>query len=194
MHRSQDWHDIAYLQKGTVRQQETYHLLKEHRILQILQHFDPVLVGTVPIEIDVANSDLDIICEIQESWIFERCVRSAFQHLPGFQFRNVTIHGVHSCIANFDIESFPIELFGQPIPVRQQNAYRHMEIEARLLIWAGEPAREAIRELKCNGLKTEPAFAQYFGIPGDPYQTLLDWATLPEEKLHARISRKKSNG
>ena len=50
-------------------------------------------------------------------------------------------------------------------------------------------AREAIRALKRDGLKTEPAFGQYFGIMGDPYAALLDLAALDDETLLRRFAR-----
>ena len=83
---------------------------------------------------------------------------------------------------------FDFELFAQAIPVEQQHGYVHMLIEARLLDLFPE-AREAIRALKRDGLKTEPAFGQYFGIMGDPYAALLDLAALDDETLLRRFAR-----
>ena len=58
-----------------------------------------------------------------------------------------------------------------------------MVVEARLLRHGGPEVRHKIRQLKGQGLKTEPAFAAVFGLPGDPYQTLLALAELPEDTL-----------
>ncbi|MFQ5796001.1 MAG: DUF4269 domain-containing protein, partial [Candidatus Bipolaricaulia bacterium] len=70
-----------------------------------------------------------------------------------------------------------------------QNAYRHMAVEARLLAIGGEQARQEIRRLKRTGLKTEPAFACYFNLEGDPYQVLLQLATLSDDELRAVINQ-----
>jgi hypothetical protein len=63
------------------------------------------------------------------------------------------------------------------------NPVRHMIVEERLLRLGGPEVREQIRSLKAQGLKTEPAFAVVFQLPGDPYKTLLQLAELAEEKL-----------
>ncbi|MNY83296.1 hypothetical protein D3C86_2259750 [compost metagenome] len=48
-----------------------------------------------------------------------------------------------------------------------------MYVEYNLLSIHGEQFRQHIIELKKQGLKTEPAFAQALGIKGDPYLELL---------------------
>jgi hypothetical protein len=63
-----------------------------------------------------------------------------------------------------------------------------MVVEARLLRYGGEEVRRQIRVLKVQGLKTEPAFAAVFALPGDPYQALSQLAELPEEALIAHIT------
>lgn len=37
-------------------------MMSQYQIMEILQEFDPILVGTFPINIDIETSDLDIIC------------------------------------------------------------------------------------------------------------------------------------
>lgn len=49
-----------------------------------------------------------------------------------------------------------------------------MLIEYNLLKTYGDPFRERIIQLKKQGIKTEPAFAQLLGLKGDPYLALLD--------------------
>ena len=72
------------------------------------------------------------------------------------------------------VGSMPVELFAQPRPVEEQNGYLHLIAEARLLREGGEEALQAIRQLKFEGVKTEPAFGQYFCLPGDPYESLVN--------------------
>lgn len=76
-------------------------------------------------------------------------------------------------VASFQLDDFSIELFGQNIPTRQQPGYRHMLVEYRLLQDYGEDFRQQIIQLKQQGIKTEPAFAQVLGLPGNPYEALL---------------------
>nr|WP_255539722.1 DUF4269 domain-containing protein [Parapedobacter sp. ISTM3] len=76
-------------------------------------------------------------------------------------------------VANFFLDGFEIEIFGQRIPTRQQFAYRHLIVEHNLLNKHGEKFRQQIIELKRQGRKTEPAFALALGLTGDPYTELL---------------------
>ncbi len=41
------------------------------------------------------------------------------------------------------------------------------------------------------GLKTEPAFARYFHIEGDPYQALLEMASCDDDELMAFVQRQR---
>jgi len=100
------------------------------------------------------------------------------------------IKGVPTVFARFVFSGLPIEIFGQPRPVPEQNAYRHLVVEARLLAIAGGRARREIRQMKRFGIKTEPAFACYFNLEGDPYEALLDLAPLGDDDLRQAISPK----
>jgi len=98
-------------------------------------------------------------------------------------------------LSTFAYAGFPIEIFGQPRPTREQHAYLHMLAEARLLETArrldhgADRARDAIRCMKQAGIKTEPAFGRYFKLPGDPYQTLLQLARAPDTELAEIVRR-----
>lgn len=43
-------------------QQKAYQVITDHAILEKLAQYNPILVGTIPINIDIEESDLDIIC------------------------------------------------------------------------------------------------------------------------------------
>ena len=55
---------------------------------------------------------------------------------------------------------------------REQWGVRHFRIEERLLA-PNADLRRKVLELKRQGMKTEPAFAKVFGLPGDPYEAIL---------------------
>jgi len=167
------WQDPAYLRDGNERQRSALQALQSLGIFSVLCDYTPVLVGTLPIAVDVEDSDLDIVCEARDLDGFERQVTAAFGACEGFHVKRKLVKGVPSVIASFVHAGFPIELFGQPRAVTDQDAYRHMVVEARLLESSGEEARQEIRRLKRAGMKTEPAFARYFGLKGDPYEALL---------------------
>lgn len=182
-----DWNDISYLSDGNARQCAAYETLQRLDIFEILDRYTSTLVGTIPIDIDVPASDLDIICEATDLEEFATDVKTAFGNEDGFYLWRRSIRGVPSVVANFSFGDFPIEVFAQPQPVTAQNAYRHMVVEARLLEIGGPAARRAIRQLKRDGVKTEPAFARYFDIDGDPYAALLELYSLDDSELRARI-------
>lgn len=164
---------IDYLQCGTARQQEAFAVLTEHRVLQKLTSFDPILAGTIPINIDIDSSDLDIICYWTDKAAFYKAVLAGFETEFAFTIQESIVSGREVVIANCRIGRFDIEIFGQNVPTRHQMAYRHLLIEHKLLEERGEPFRQAVIELKQSGYKTEPAFAKLLGIQGDPYEGLL---------------------
>ena len=167
-----DFFNLVYLRSGNLKQQSAYQILTENRILEKLAEFTPMLVGTIPINIDIESSDLDIICYVRDKEKFRQSLQSHFQQENGFRIsENQTLNALK---ANFFIKDFEIEIFGQNIPTTEQNAYRHMVIEHRLLLENGEDFRLQIVNLKKQGYKTEPAFAKLLGLDGDAYEALLD--------------------
>lgn len=165
--------ELHDLKSGTALQQEVYKLLRRHRFMEILHTYHPILVGTVPLDIQVPGSDLDLICEVHDFGTFRMEANTHFGHYPGYSVHEREVDGVPRIKVNFHCENWPIELFGQPVPTTQQNGYRHMCVEARLLSLYGESFKQTIIQLKKNGLKTEPAFAKVLHLEGDPYDELL---------------------
>ncbi|MES5938880.1 MULTISPECIES: DUF4269 domain-containing protein [unclassified Bacillus cereus group] len=163
---------ITYLQSGNEKQQKVYDVLNKLNIMEDLTLYSPVLCGTIPIRIDTLQSDLDIVMEVHNFDVFEQEMKSLYGSYKGFKIKKKKIKTTESIKVNFEFEGFKFELFAQPKPVRNQNAYRHMIVEHMLLIQHPH-IREEILRLKENGLKTEPAFAQVLNIDGDPYDELI---------------------
>jgi hypothetical protein len=163
--------NISYLQSGNEKQVKAYHVLTHHKVLEKLLPYHPILVGTIPINIDIESSDLDIICEISDQNQFTNTLKNLFGNENGFTLSESP--KFEAIKANFIIAGFEIELFGQNTPTTQQNAYRHMLIEYKLLLEKGEAFRQEIITLKKQGYKTEPAFAKLLGIKGNAYEELL---------------------
>ncbi|MEH3111904.1 DUF4269 domain-containing protein [Pedobacter terrae] len=163
--------NISYLQSGNEKQKKAYQVLTDNKILEKLAPYQPILVGTIPINIDIENSDLDIICDVQDKVTFTEILTNYFQSEKGFKItKNSTFKSIK---ANFFIDDFEFEIFGQAIPTIKQNAYRHMLIEYQLLLEKGEIFRQEIIALKKQGYKTEPAFAKLLEIEGNAYEELL---------------------
>ncbi len=184
-----DWRDWGYLARGNARQRRAFRALQALGIFDILCAYSPVLTGTIPLGIDNPRSDLDIVCDARDLDAFERVVRDAFGARDDFQIERMQVKSIATEFARFTFEGLTIEVFAQPKPVTEQNAYRHMVVEARLLEIGGGIARRAIRQLKNAGLETEPAFARYFQIEGDPYEALLELSFLNDADLSKAIAK-----
>jgi len=184
-----DWKDIRYLNQGTERQKLAFKCLSSLNIFEDLSSFSPLLVGTIPINIDIEESDLDIICEVQNYSRFANVLETLYRKYNRFEIHQTSIHVESSVIVcNFNYEGFNIEIFGQDCPVVEQNGYLHMIIEYRLLALAGLDARDKIRQLKRLGLKTEPAFGKYFNIGGNLYTELLTLGNLSDSELKKKFN------
>ncbi|RZK43566.1 MAG: DUF4269 domain-containing protein [Pedobacter sp.] len=174
--------DIKYLKEGSLRQREAFSILNEKQILQKLEQFQPILTGTIPINIYTPESDLDIICYWDDKMYFIEKLKTLFSTEENFTLQEVSIAGQQTIIASFIAGTFEFEIFGQNVPTPQQNAYLHMLIEYKILEEKGETFRKKIIGLKRSGLKTEPAFAQLLQLEGDPYTSLLQYTT--SEKIN----------
>ncbi|MCA6068420.1 DUF4269 domain-containing protein [Chryseobacterium sp. RG1] len=166
-----DFTTINYLKVGNDRQKRAYEVLLKYKIFEKLSNYSPLLAGTIPIGIDIEESDLDIICEVEDKAEFERFLIQSFKNF-NLRIEKLDINNEESLVCNFELEEFPIEIFGQNKPVTEQNAYRHMIAEYRILQEKGEEFKQKIIELKKKGIKTEPAFGMLMGLE-NPYEDLL---------------------
>lgn len=185
--------NINYLNQGNPRQKAAYELIKKLKLFKILNNYNPVLVGTIPIDIDIANSDLDIICEVYNHDIFEKIIIQFYKGYDIFNIDRQFVGGLETSFSSFRYDDFCIEIFGQAKPVFEQNGYQHMIIEKRLLDLGGKKLKEEIRKLKILGMKTEPAFASYFGLKGNPFEEMLDLSLLSEEELFKFVKSRINN-
>jgi hypothetical protein len=172
-----NFENIEYLQHGNDRQRQAYSTLTKNNTLSKLKQFDPILVGTIPINIYIENSDLDIICCFADKQEFQKVITENFSNERGFTIGEQLILDTLAIVSNFYVDDFEIEVFGQSISTKQQFAYRHLIVEHNLLNKHGEKFRQQIVELKRQGYKTEPAFALAIGLTGDPYTELLKFET-----------------
>jgi len=165
--------NINYLKRGSKRQQQAYKELIDLRIIEKLATFKPLLAGTIPIGIDIATSDLDIICTCKNHIEFSDELIKLFGNQKNFKVKSKLVCEVKTTIATFEGENFPIEIFGQYLEPAKQNAFRHMLVEYQILSQKGNNFKAKIVALKNSGIKTEPAFAQLLGLQGNPYKAIL---------------------
>lgn len=169
-----DFTRIDYLKTGNERQKRAYEVLIKYRVFEKLKLYSPILAGTVPIEIDIAGSDLDLICEVNLEFEEEFLDDLMFSKFISYdvEVEYPIINGEKCITLNFMLEEFPIEIFGQNKPTTQQNAYLHMIAEHKILQEKGEEFKHKIIELKKQGIKTEPAFGMLMNLE-NPYEDLL---------------------
>ncbi|WP_408037050.1 DUF4269 domain-containing protein [Tenacibaculum aestuarii] len=168
--------DITYLKEGTVRQKEALKVLLELNLFELLKNFNPILVGTIPINIDIESSDLDIICQSKNHEDILKVVREKYEKLPEFEVKTIPSYkNLKTTIITLEYKTFPIEIFIQNKHPEKQDSYLHMLVEYQVLLEERTEFKSKIIALKQQGIKTEPAFAQLLGLEGDPYQGLLNY-------------------
>lgn len=170
-----DFTAIAYLKTGSAVQQQVYHTLTTHDVLECLEGYSPVVVGTFPLDIAIETSDIDIACHCMDIEVFQARVQAHFKNCRGFTDLIFSLRTEQTYVANFILDHFPIEIFAQTIPVAEQYGYRHMLIEHAILLERGPEFKAQVIALKRAGLKTEPTFAKLLGLTGDPYESLLTY-------------------
>lgn len=158
-------------------------VLDRSGILEILREYRVFVAGTIPLGIDVEGSDLDLLCQSNDLGLFLRVVQDHFGHHRDFQAKLGEVGGFATATATFGLEGFFVEIFAQNRPVELQEGYLHFQVERRLLRLAGESGKLALRDWRKRGYKTEPAFAAWLGLTGDPYQALLDLAVCDDDFL-----------
>ncbi|WP_347217938.1 DUF4269 domain-containing protein [Chryseobacterium sp.] len=162
------------MKTGNDRQRRAYELLVKHRVFEKLKDYSPILAGTIPIEIDIEGSDLDLIFEVdlkfEKDFLDDLMVSRCIPHDVKVEYP--IVNGEKCITLNFMLEGFPIEIFGQNKPTTLQNAYLHMIAEHKILQERGEGFKHKIIELKKQGIKTEPAFGILLSLE-NPYEDLL---------------------
>lgn len=190
----EDFINFDYLKFGNKKQQKVFELLNRIHIFNIIEKYNPILVGTIPIGIDIDSSDLDIICEVYNLEEFEILMKDKFSNFNEFKINKVNNEIL---TVNFLVDDFEIEVYAQNIKSTEQNGYRHMIIENRILSLGEDLVRRKIIELKKSGLKTEPAFAKLLKLQGNPYDELLKLEKLNDMEIRSllevlNISKNKS--
>jgi hypothetical protein len=167
-----DFFDLSYLSGGSAVQRRGYKLLHDTQVMENLAIYDPVLAGTLPLDLFIDGSDLDILGCARELDNAEKHLTNLFGG-PNLITQQVAVRGIPTLIANFRLDGFLIEIFLQAVPTRQQAGYIHMINEHKILNERGVVFSDQVLQLKKSGMKTEPAFAQLLGLRGDPYEAML---------------------
>lgn len=138
------------------------------RVAEHLDGFDWRIVGTPPLGIATANSDIDIICHASDYEQFAKIVWLSFGYYLDFSLRQ-WIFGERCVVCDFFFDGWTFQIFGDRRPIVDHAAWRHFVVEQRLLALGGESLRQSVLAERAQGLKTEPAFAKALGLRGDPF-------------------------
>ena len=176
--------DVEYLKVGNLKQKQSYKILKNIKIFKILEEFNPILVGTIPIGVDVDKSDLDIVCEInlKNKDSLKNISTKNFSQFKNFKIID-TFSTTGVVVINFFVDDMEIEIYASKVSSFETNGYRHMIIEDRILSCCSLKFKEKIVALKKSGIKTEPAFAKLLKLNGNPYEELLNLEFLSDEEI-----------
>lgn len=160
--------------------------LERTEVLPKLAAFNPHVVGTPPLGLDLPTSDIDIICFAPDADAFTCAVWNAFGMRPEFRvWQRIGLD--RPIVAQFADAGWIIEMFGQASSISEQCGWRHFLLEQRLLALGGDAFRIAVMTRRNDGMKTEPAFAAVLGLDGDPYQALLSLERCSDMELTALL-------
>ena len=115
--------DPAYLAAGNQRQRAAHRVLSELRIFETLAPYHAMLSGTIPLAIDIPESDLDVLCEVDDFDGYSEALQAAYGDRPDFHLSTFKQgrDGPYRT-ASFGHGGFVIEIFGQALPVSKQGA------------------------------------------------------------------------
>lgn len=142
------------------------------------------ITGTHPIGVALPEADIDVSVSYQPQdqlklleWIqnFQGQVIN-----PLLQIQNDMM------VFRFIYDQRLYEFYMSPEPLLEQNAYRHMNIEMRLLKIFGSSLREKVMASKTSGTNTEYAFLHSLGFktsPTDAFRDLYQLESWSDKKL-----------
>ncbi|PRO67101.1 DUF4269 domain-containing protein [Alkalicoccus urumqiensis] len=159
------------LQTGDSVQRQICRELTESGILKQAARFSPVICGTFPLGIYTPGSDVDLLMEADDLDEWE----GVMTRIGAADFKTRSWQDVPVRKTTLLFRRLRIECIAQPLPVRRQRAYQHMQIEYRLLQEDTE-LRSAVMKLRRRGWKTETAFCRLLSLDEtDPYESLLHY-------------------
>ncbi len=170
-----NYQSIEYLKEGNQVQKKVYKTIKKFDILEKLQPYHPIVVGTFPLQLNVENSDIDIIGQTSNFNETIDDLIEKFCHNHQFKIELAEENETKYIICTFWIKKFKVEIYLEDKTPTDQIAYRHMVIEAKILAKMGDTFKENVIQLKNKGIKTEEAFAQLLQLKGNPYEALLTY-------------------
>jgi hypothetical protein len=154
-------------------------------VLTRLAAYTPTVVSTIFVGLDTSESDIDIICYCVNAERFLETVQTVYGRAPGFRI----CKSRDPVVIEFMVAGFHFEIYACDTPITEQSAYRHYRIMERLVAAGGSPFQNAVRLLKLEGYKTEPAIARLLNLPGDPWQAILSVERWSDARLQQALTQ-----
>jgi uncharacterized protein len=175
---------VVNVEKNT----ELFSGLRELKIFSDFKKFFPLISGTYPLNIQIENSDVDILMQTEDLVGLQNLLQSKYgdlQHYNSAIFKNPNGKAL---VVTFEFSGFIFEIYAEDKPTVVQSSNLHFILQERILKLANNDFFNKIRDLKKSGIKTEPAFAQVLKMTGDPYLVLLGLQKKSEAELKKMIA------
>ncbi|MEZ4873648.1 MAG: DUF4269 domain-containing protein [Bdellovibrionales bacterium] len=163
--------------------EEVFEAICKSKVLSLLKKYRPLIAGTFPLGISQKESDVDVLLTANDLDGLVDEIENNFKNEASFEVYCSEQSGERYILARFKIDEVPFELFGQCIETVKQRAYKHFQIEERLLKLGGGGFKNRIQELRADGIKTELAFIKALNLSGDPYLKLLELHSSSDNEL-----------
>ena len=115
------------------KNQKVYGALKKSLVLEIFKACQPMVAGSFPLGLEVSGSDLDILLTSSDLKALHKLAETSFGPFQKYEAQFTEVAGLESLVIRFDFEGVSFELFAQATESLQQVAYRHFQIEERLV-------------------------------------------------------------
>lgn len=159
---------------------EIFQAIESSKVLVKLQEFDPLVLGTFPLGLQNAESDIDISVNVNDLKAFQNQMIREFRSYPEFHIWQGDVDSQDACSVSFLHQEKRFEVFAQAKESIMQNSAIHFFAEEKILKYASAKKTELILKLRQAGKKTEPAFAEALMIKDqDAYEVMLKLAKLP---------------
>jgi predicted metalloenzyme YecM len=161
--------------------------LKSLRLGELFLENYPLVVGTLPLGISVAGSDIDVVMESSDFEHTHGELKKAYGKFDEFElFSSRNDQGGYLC-CRFKVHNTQVEFFVQDKHPTLQRGYNHYNIEEQLLKVGSEEFRLKLVEQRKQGIKTEQSYCNVLGISGDPFINLLSWSNLSDLSAAKRL-------
>lgn len=157
--------------------------LKDINIFSEFKGFSPLISGTFPLDIQIENSDIDILMQTGDLPDLQNLLQVKYGHYKHYHSTIVKNPNGKALVVDFEYAGFVFEIYAEDKPTVIQNSNLHFILEERILKLANAEFRNKILELKKSGIKTEPAFAQILKIPGDSYAGMIELHRKSESEI-----------